>query len=175
MNIPTTLRAGDSVSWSDSLADYSSIDGWVLKYALRGPHEIDIEATGTGTDHDVVLVRADTEDYLPGEYAWVAYVENVTDRVTLATGTLNVQPDLVAGSAAPSHAKKMLDAIQAVLEKKASKLQSEYTVDGNMLKFMTYDELIKAMNFYGRLYRREQEKAGLKPKRSSGYIKFGLR
>ena len=55
-----------------------------------------------------------------------------------------------AGYDSRTHAQKTLDAIKAVIEKRASLDQQEYSIHGRQLKRMTIDELLKFRVVYER-------------------------
>ena len=69
---PTSITAGDSASWTRSLADYSASDGWTLTYAfikVKVPADpIQIAATASGSSFLVTLTPADTQGWSAGEY-----------------------------------------------------------------------------------------------------------
>lgn len=123
IEIPTTeparVRAGDSVSWRKSLADFPATDGWTLHYRLiNSAGKIDIAASADGADHLVDIAKATTANWTAGDYTYVAYVDDGSDRHTIEQGSITVDPNLAAESSGydtRSHAKKMLDAIDAAL------------------------------------------------------------
>ncbi|MCU7933722.1 MAG: hypothetical protein KZQ99_02440 [Candidatus Thiodiazotropha sp. (ex Dulcina madagascariensis)] len=176
MTEPTQIRAGDSASWEREELDYSADNGWTLHYALRGPSEIDIEAVGIGALHTIDLTSADTVVWVAGDYHAAVYVvSDAGERVTLGSGMIRVLPDLVAAAGDQrSHVKRTLDALEAVIEKRATKIQEEYEVEGYRIKYMPLDMLIKLRDRYARLYDREQVAAGVKP-RSPRSVKFAFR
>ncbi|MES9830509.1 MAG: hypothetical protein ABW201_19825 [Candidatus Thiodiazotropha sp.] len=176
MTEPTHIRAGDSATWEREELDYSADNGWTLHYALRGPSEIDIEAVGVGAVHTVDLASADTAAWVAGDYSAVVYVQSdAGERVTLGSGMIQILPDLVAAVGDQrSHVKRTLDALQAMIERRATKIQEEYEVEGHRIKYMPLDMLIKLRDRYARLYDNEQVAAGLKP-RSPKSVKFVFR
>lgn len=116
---PSSVRAGDTVTWLKSLANYPA-SLWTLYYRLVSPTaKIDITATASGDSHLVSVLPATSDEWIAGDYAYVAWVSDGTDRVTLGQGKITVLPDLAALTAAGhdtrTHAKKMLDAIDAAL------------------------------------------------------------
>jgi hypothetical protein len=176
MTEPTHIRAGDSVTWEREELDYSADNGWSLRYALRGPSEIDIETVGNGSLHTVNLTSADTSAWVAGDYNAVVYVQSdAGERVTLGSGMIKILPDLVAATGDQrSHVKITLDALQAMIERRATKIQEEYEVEGHRIKYMPLDMLVKLRDRYARMYDNEQVAAGLKP-RSPRSVKFNFR
>lgn len=116
---PSRVRAGDTVTWLKSLANYpASI--WTLYYRLiNATAKIDITASASGDSHLVSVPITTTDDWVAGDYTYVAWVTSGTERVTVAQGRMTVLPNLAAISAAGydsrTQAKKMLDAIDAAI------------------------------------------------------------
>ncbi|MCU7904455.1 MAG: hypothetical protein KZQ76_01135 [Candidatus Thiodiazotropha sp. (ex Epidulcina cf. delphinae)] len=176
MTEPTQIRAGDIVSWEREELDYAADNGWTLHYALRGPSEIDIESVGAGAWHTIDLTSENTAAWVAGDYKAVVYVvSDAGERVTLGSGMIRVLPDLVAAVGDQrSHVKRTLDALRAMIERRASKIQEEYEVEGHRVKYMPLDILIKLRDRYARMYENEQVAAGVKP-RSPRSVKFNFR
>lgn len=116
---PTRIRAGDTVTWLKTLASYPS-SLWTLYYRLiNATAKIDITASVSGDSHLVSVPTTTSDDWVAGDYTYVAWVTDGTDRVTVAQGRMTVLPNLAAITAAGydsrTQAKKMLDAIDAAL------------------------------------------------------------
>lgn len=72
-------------------------------------------------------------------------------------------------STEPSHVKKVLDAVRAAIEKRASKTQLQQTVDGVSVQYMTPEQLRDTEAYYSRKYRKEEaRKAGKSSRRTIG-------
>lgn len=116
---PSSVRAGDTVTWIKSLPLYPSTL-WTLYYRLiNATSKIDITATASGSDHLVSVLKATSAAWVAGDYAYVSWVANGTERVTVEQGKITILPDLsavaTAGYDLRTQAKKMLDAIDAAL------------------------------------------------------------
>ena len=118
------MRAGDSATWRISLCDYPAGAGWVLSYALLSASapKITFAAAADGDDHLVTLTSATTATWAAARYSMMATVSDGTDRATVRAADIVVLPDLTV---APnydgrSHARKMLEAIEAALESRAT-------------------------------------------------------
>jgi len=119
---PIAIRAGDSLAWRRVLADYPA-DVWTLSYTLiNSSAKITITASASGQDHVIDVPAATSAAYAAGWYDYTAQVADGTDRVTIKTGRIEVLPDLSAETTYDnrSHARKMLEAIEAILEGKAT-------------------------------------------------------
>tara|TARA_B100000780_G_scaffold7817_1_gene5752 strand:- start:16767 stop:17348 length:582 start_codon:yes stop_codon:yes gene_type:complete len=168
---PLAFIAGDRWSWKRlDLAPYSS--GYALTYSARreadGGEEITITASISGTDFIVEIPSATTAAYPPGVYHWQAYITRASDsqRITIDSGTFDVSPNRDLATSDPrSHNKKVLDSIMAVIEKRATKDQESYSLNGRSLTRTSVEELQRLKNNYQAMYnaevRRERIKNGL--------------
>lgn len=152
------LIAGDTLDFTTSVPDYPPADGWTLKYRLtprfatptQAP--INLTATTSGSDYLVQSAPATTALWVAGAYTWARWVDKSGARQTLSeSGDLLVKADpaaTVQGHDARSHARIVLDAIEAVIEGRASKDQEEYTIGSRSLKHTPIADLIKFRGRY---------------------------
>lgn len=162
MTTPKTIRSGDTISWSLNLLDYSVEAGWALSYALRGPAQINLAAD---TDFNILISAATSASYAAGTYSYVARVSNETGDVhTVETGTITIEADIAAIDAAfdsRSFVKKTLDAVEAVLLKRATDDQLKYSIQGRSLERTPLPDLMRLRDLYKAEYEREQAAAGI--------------
>ena len=164
---PTQLVVGDRWAWkrADLGVDYPPASH-SLKYVLRlhaTGTEIEITANESGNDYLVEVLSATTAAYTAGFYVWQAYIIRTSDsqRVTIGTGTVELVADRDTATGDPrTHARKVLDAIEAVLENRATVDQQEYSIAGRSLKRMPIDELIKLRKTYQAEVDAEERPAG---------------
>ena len=145
------MRAGDFLTWTKSFTDYPANDGWVLSYTLiNATNKISIPASASGADHLVAVTAVNSAAYAAGIYTWMARVTKATEIYTVGQGTIEVLPNLAALTTfdGRSHARTMVEAIEAAIQGRASALQLEYELNGRRIKFMGPDELIKWLSFY---------------------------
>lgn len=173
---PLEIAAGDTIIWTRNLSDYPASDGWVLSYALRGPAVVDVVSTADGNSHLVTIQPADIS--IAGTYVIQGYVQKDGERHTVYSGRIKVTPDLVAAAAGydgRSHAQKVIDAIEAVIEGRASRDQQEMQIDGERLVRTPFDELVRIRNRYRHELAseidREKRKQGRRVSRS---VKFRI-
>ena len=153
MSMVDSLIAGDTLDFTDVVADYPATAAWVLKYRLvprfTAPVQAPVELTATTvntTDYRVQATPTATAAWTPGTYNWFRWVEKAGERQSLGSGSLTVQvnPATVAqGADIRSQAEAALDAINAVLANRATVDQQEMSIAGRSLKRMTVDELLK--------------------------------
>lgn len=130
-NEPLQLRAGDTWAWRrDDLTATYPAPTWTLTYYFKSASaNFSITASASGAAFAVSVAKATTATRTAGRYKWTASVDNSTERHVVDLGELVVLPDYaVAGNLDDrSHARKMLDAIEALLEGRATKDQQAYT------------------------------------------------
>jgi hypothetical protein len=155
---PLELVVGDRWTWKRNEPDYGS--GYTLKYSFRresdGIGEIEITATHDGTDYVVEVAQATTTAFISGKWHWQAYITRDSDseRVTIDSGRVTVKANRDISTDDPrEHAEKMLAAIEATLESKATKDQLSYSIstgDGGSrsISRMSFEELMDARSRY---------------------------
>jgi len=171
---PAEIRAGDTITWRKTLADFPASAGWVLTYRLiNASNKYDITAAADGDTHLVEVAAADSDDYVASDYTWVSQVALGDERHTVAQGRITVLPDLAAVAAAGydtrSTAKKTLELLDAAMLAHGSKAWTqEYEIAGRRMKFRSVSEF---MSFRSKVMREvqgeenaERIKQGLKPK-----------
>lgn len=158
---PTFARAGDTIAWRRSLADYPA-PTWVLKYRLiNAAEKIDITATADGSDHLISQAASTTATWEPGDYEWMSYVEGGTsERYTVASGRITLRPNLAAASTgyeARSTARKALDDLRAALATWiASNGQvQEYEIAGRRMKYASSADIRARISLLEREVARE--------------------
>lgn len=163
MSTPDTFRAGDSISWSESLPDYLPADGWVLRFRLLWPSGVyDFAAEAAGNDHAVSLTSSQTcgWSWATGKATLVRWVEKAGNKVTLSSQTVTILPDLTAVSSHDGRTRnrKALDDAEAALAAYLSggrAVVAEYQVAGRVMKFRSADEIQKLIDYYRPLVAKE--------------------
>lgn len=165
-NYPTTepesLFAGDRWTWKrDNLTDYGT--GYTLTYELTidgGGTPITLTASLSGSEYLIEIAAATTAGYASGDYYWVALITRDSDseRIRVSNGTLTVKPNPATSAADPrSHAKITLDAIEAVIQNRATKDQESYSIAGRSLSRMNITDLLAFRDQYRAEVRREED------------------
>lgn len=155
---PNLIYAGDTLKFTKSLSDYPATI-WTLKYFfLKSGVQITFTASASGNNYIIEIAASTTAAWKVGTYNWIAYVSTLTERHQVGTGTVEIKPNLEAlttGYDARSHVKKVLDAIEALLEGRATADVMSYAIAGISISKMTPEELIKWRDIYKADYLRE--------------------
>lgn len=159
MKIPTTILAGDSLSWTDSVPLYPASQGYTLHYALlKSGTRIVIDGTASGDEYAVSVAIATTAAYAAGTYDWTAYVTKgsggTAERYTVGSGRTLILPDLSAQSGGydnRSQSRKILEdlktAYQAYITNGSGHIQ-EYEIAGRRMKYRSAAEILQQINYW---------------------------
>ena len=157
MNIPTTIRAGDTVKWrdnptSDTFGNEVNSDAWTLKYYLRTNTWGDgatITGSAYGTGWEFTIAAGTTTEFEAGTWYWQAVATKDSEVLTLGNGRLEVTAALTySGSPASfdgrSQAQKDLEAVQAAIRAIVSGgAVQEYRIGTRNLKKYELADLIQ--------------------------------
>jgi len=164
MSFPWVHVAGDTLDFEVSVPDYPATDGWTLKYYLTprfaAPVQATIEITASGNADGTYQVQAGpatTSGWAVGAYGWSRLVEKAGARQTLTgsadQGEVQVRQNpatAAQGFDSRSHARRTLEAIEAVIEGRATRDQEEYTIGTRSLKRTPVAELLVLRDRYRR-------------------------
>lgn len=143
---PTDIVAGTTLAFTKSLADYPASSGWALSYVLvNAAGRQTFNASAAGSDFAVTVAASTTQDWAAGTYSLQGFVTKSGETFTVVNTTMKVLPNVVTGSGGVdtrSHAKKVLDALEALLEGKASQDQKSLTIAGRSISRMDVKDLL---------------------------------
>lgn len=140
---PTLLRAGDTWSWRRSFPSHSPEDGWTIQYVLAGaagPITISTSQV-SGSTVEASKAAADTAAIAAGTYRWACKASKAAEVYTLDRGVVEVLPDLSGETAEKTFAERMLAAIRATLEGRATSDEEEIEIMGRSLRHISFREL----------------------------------
>jgi len=183
---PNELVVGDYWAWRrDDLASDYPPDSYALTYEFHedsgggGNHKFTITATEADNTYYIEVPTTTTDDYIAGDFIWSAYITRSSDsaRIQIDTGRTKITANLADTNVdLRSHAKKVLDNIEAVIEGRATIDQSSFSLGGRSLSRMSVDELMTFRDRYRAEYLKEIKLARIRNKQGSGNtikIKFG--
>jgi len=174
MQEPTTIYRGVTLIWrrEASRTRYVNSSGesvecpaseWTLEYSFAGPSgAFSITASADGNDYVVSESASNTASYPIGSYSWVASVQRGSgsslEKYIVDTGACEVvagPTEYVIGLDGRSHVKKVLDAIEAVIERRATADQLSYSINGRSLQKTPLPDLLRLRQQYRAEYQRE--------------------
>lgn len=161
---PTTVSVGDFIQWRrvDLGADYPNTD-YTMTYVARitagGNTEIQLTGTAYGSDYLFSVSSSTSASFVAGYYHWQLEAVRNSDsqRIVIDRGYFTAIADLDVNGADPrSHAEIMIDKIESLLQGKADADVANYSVAGRSLTKLSFDELLKARDFYKAEFLKEQ-------------------
>lgn len=183
--IPPVIIAGDTVSWKVPQGDFAP-GTYSLKYdfvpvsgtRLSCP-DTNSTVTNNGDGTWTVELGKNFTTALVDEvrYEYFAYVTETVGGAhiyTIDSGEIFVRFDprtATAGFDGRSHARKSLDAIEAVMAGKATLDQQAYSIAGRSLSRYSFAELVTARDYYRREVAAENRQAKIARGENPGMIK----
>lgn len=169
MSEPRAVYAGSTVSWQRACPAYPPGEGYALVYTFfgrEGAWNVSGEqVTGSGGTFEATIAADAWAEIPPGEYRWVARAEKGGAKYVVAEGSLVVHPDPEtlgeAGYDGRSHARKVLEALQARIEGRAGERHLSMSIAGKSIQLMSLAELIDAKRRYEADVRSEENAARL--------------
>jgi len=173
--VPTELQLGDFWAWKreDLANDYPVVD-YSLSYEFNlvdGATVSNFTLTATESSDTYIIEASNTASYTKGNYNWVSYITRTSDsaRVKLEEGFVEIQDNYATTTASiRSHAKIVLDSIEAVIENRANIDQASMSIAGRSLSRMSIDELLTFRSRYKAEYLKEVKQLRIKNNRGSG-------
>lgn len=171
MNIPATIRAGDTVKWRDvagrdTLGNaISSGGGWTLTYYLRfnhANHGATVVGTTYGNGWEFLISQATSAGFDTGIWYWQAEATKSGEHVTLGAGQLEVLASLsYTGNPGAfdgrTQAQIDLDAVQAAIRALISGgVVREYSIGNRSLKKYDLTDLLALESTLKATVKREQ-------------------
>ena len=177
---PDILVVGDRWMWRrPDLASIYDPSEYALTYEFHrdsgggGANQFTITATETSDDYIIEVPSATTDAYVANAYIWYAFITRSSDseRIAVDNGRAELIDDFADSNAdVRSHAKTVLDAIEATIEGRASQDQMSYSIAGRSLSRMSIDDLMTFRNRYRAEYLEEIKKSRIKNKQDSGNL-----
>lgn len=170
---PQFFTAGDTVKWNrNDLAAYPSSTWTLTYYFYNSAITYTVVATADGTGFLITISAATSATYTASDYKWEARVSNGSEEYTVDKGYWTINTDIaVLGSVGEdfrSQTKIIFDAIEAVIQGRASKDQQGYTIAGRRLDRTPIPDLIVLRDKYKREYLSELSKEKLELGKASG-------
>lgn len=181
---PTSVVIGTLVQWKRAdLSDVYAPASYDLIYNIRLKN-------GAGVDKSVTATTAADGSFLTsltsnltttmvaGDYVWQAFISRKSDsaKVSVGTGELSLLSNLDQnGADNRSHAQIMVAKIQSLLEGRADKDVSSYSIQGRSLAKMSISDLMMWRDYYRKEVAKEKQDAMIaagKPSNATVKVRF---
>lgn len=157
--IPDKIVAGTTFDCLLTLTAWPAPD-WSATLILRGPIAVDLVSIAEGAQHRLGASAEVTREWPPGIWAWALRAVRGTEVVEIDGGAIRILPDiesLLPGHDGRSHAARVVAAIEAVLENRATLDQQKYTINNRELWRTPIPELLLLRDRYRAELRREDQ------------------
>jgi hypothetical protein len=151
--VPAKLIAGDSwrilAPWPSSAPPAASVD--LVLVPEQGGAPATFNGRRFGGEGSIEVPASETAGLAPGVYRWALVVVDAASdfRATLERGRVEVLPDPATTSDdTRSTARRILDAIDATLEGRATKDSDAYTIEGRSITRTPIGDLIRLRKVY---------------------------
>jgi hypothetical protein len=169
--MPARIAAGESIAWRWSNTNFPA-SAWTLTYSLLNESAKIQFTAGVSHEHHLIQVASNVSaNWAPGEYSWQAHISREGERYKVDEGSVTILADFAnADGVDPrSHVKKVLDALEASIENRASKTQMQQSVGGAQIQHMSLTEQITLRDRYRLKYQKElAAKRGRSSRRTIG-------
>ena len=158
--LPQRISAGITFDRPIVLTAYPASE-WTLSVALRGVGEINITAVAESDTHRLLVDAETTSNWMAGKYWYTARVyDGEANLFEVESGEIIIDPDLSMASAGfdgSTHAQRTLAAIEAVLEKRATRDQEKYSINNRELSRTPISDLLLLRDRYRTQVRQEMK------------------
>ena len=158
---PTVIYAGDTIAWTKDLSDFPATT-YTLTYYLRGPSNITIIGTASGSTHSISKTATQSAAWPSGRYTWQAFVTSGSARYLVGSGEITIKDNPATSKATfetRSKAKQILDAIENTILEAAGRPEASYNIaaGGISQQFKTLADLIVARDRYAAIVKQEED------------------
>lgn len=160
-SIPDKIGAGLTFDRLLTLTAFPAPD-WSVSLLLRGRSAIDLVAAAEGSQHRLRADAATTTTWAPGDYWYTLRAVRAGEVVEVEQGQMVIAPDLAAVTGdfdGRSQAQIALEAIDAVLAKRATLDQERYRINNRELYRTPIADLLKLRSCYAEQVKREKAAA----------------
>lgn len=173
--IPKKIRAGDLIKFKRQYSDFPTSEDWTVKaYFVNAGEQLAITAAESGADYLFTITAAASADLTVGMMRYIIRAEDDTDIYTIETGLIEVEADVAAATSGydfRSFARKSLEALEAVIENRASQAHLSHSIAGRSISLMSAAELTEWHIYFKKEVNREERAEGFRRK-STINVKF---
>lgn len=150
--------AGATWKWTESLDDYPASSGWSLVIILKHKTDsaITLTSNASGDDFDFNISASDTRALTKRYYTYQAVAAKSGEVEIIEEGEIEIIPMLDLAADLRTSNEKILDAIIAALESRATKEQQSISIAGRQIQYLTLEELINAKKVFEALVAKEK-------------------
>jgi hypothetical protein len=149
MNLPKVIYNGDVVTWTITDSTHTAEYWTTCSVYLQASGSTAQRFTASAIDNASFAVTASVSGSVTGSFSAYYVFEESPLCETVFAGTVEIRSNPSGSAYDPrSHARKVLDAIEAVLEGRASVDQVSITINGRTLSRTPLADLLKLRGTY---------------------------
>lgn len=159
--MPPVINAGVTLKVLFTFNQYPPSE-WTAKLLLRGPASIDIPGVADGEGFVFSADATTTGAWAPGAYRFAVRVYQGDDVAEARSGETIIAPDIASapnGFDGRTYAERVLAAINAVIEKRASVDQMSYRINDRELSRTPIADLLTLRNEFRAEVNREKARS----------------
>lgn len=180
---PLKVVVGDFIQWkktalAEAYPPATHSAQYVARITAGGSSEIQLAAIERTGYYLFQVPSSVSEAFNPGFYHWqLEIIETASgNRIVVERGEFEAIPDLdVNGSDPRSHADIMLDKIEALLEGRADKDVTSYSIQGRSISKMSVSDLLQWRDYYRKEVAKEKRDNAIalgKPTKTTMKVRF---
>lgn len=167
------LILGDTLNFTTTVDGYAASAGWALKYRLIprvSGSAIEITCTASGDLHLAQVDATTTANWVAGTYTWASWVEQGTEKYSVATGEIKL---LVNPRTATAPFDLRTDAQVALDQAKAAfaawtPTTKSYSIGGRSMEFNSAADILPVISYWEAEVAKETNAANMAKGMASG-------
>ena len=152
MNAPKEITAGFTYEWEETFSQYpASTYGLTATFILNtyGNTRYTVTAVANGDGFSFTIPATVSADFTAGNYKLYLFVTLGAAKYLVGNQDVVIKANpLTATGDTRSHIQKVLDAIEAVLENRATQEYQSMSINGYSITQMSPEELLKLRSYY---------------------------
>ena len=156
----TKFRIGFKYEWNETIDNYPS-SSYTAKITFTNATATATITATANNDGSYKFTVAGNTFTTAGDYRAALYIVDGSENILIKETDVVVLPSVSSATDLRSHNKKVLDAIKAVLENRATTDQQSISIAGVSLSRMSIDQLLQLKNYYEQLYKQEQREEAM--------------
>ena len=152
MNAPKEIIAGFTYEWQETFSQYpASTYGLTATFILNtyGNTRYTVTAVANGDGFSFTIPATVSADFTAGNYKLYLFVTLGAAKYLVGNQDVVIKANpLTATGDTRSHIQKVLDAIEAVLENRATQEYQSMSINGYSITQMSPEELLKLRSYY---------------------------
>ena len=149
--LPTELLAGTTLDVNASYSDYSSVSYSGVLYFNNASNNYTVSGTSLSDgSFDFIVSASGTQNFVSGDYNYYVFAVQGSTKTVADSGSIRILPAISLGVAVDTRTanKRVLDAVDATLEGRATDDVLNYSIAGRTLAKTPVADLVALKKLY---------------------------